>query len=554
MAVGCNALVGIQEGAPATTDSGSGDNDGAGPSGDSGSGIDSNMPTRDSGSGADGTTPGDDSGSDADGAMPVADSGSDVDSTVPVGDSGSDADATIPVGDSGSDVDATIPVGDSGSDADATTPPGDSGSDSGDAGFIPVSCTPSTPVLVDDLANEDAALGTTFNHQMWVVPGQEGDGVYIVNSTQNEFYWFTLYQASFSGQATVATQLGNAPFGNMRLIDVEPTSNGGQSVLVSYMDDAGLGGLELVPLPYTLGANPPSPPTNIAQAFFPAMMSFPNGGTFTTLDNGVAWILDIKNGSAGTQTFYSGATVTPDAGPEAGPEAGQGPELLFTTTSQPNGSVPFVATDSTLYAFVQGLLGDGGGGANSSTLLTYPATFDTPPTWSPVNSTAPLSTVLAAHFSVQSPGNVLVLALNANFSSGSAQVFSALTPPSGLTSLSIGAAPFAAGSNLSTADIPFNAGSQVWEGDHLLVAGAGSQSPNDLTFMWIDPNGFVLTRGVLIPRQNPIQTTAIGANASPPVVEGFGSFFVAWTERVSEGGQHDQLWVAKVLCVAATDQ
>jgi hypothetical protein len=115
----------------------------------------------------------------------------------------------------------------------------------------------------------------------------------------------------------------------------------------------------------------------------------------------------------------------------------------------------------------------------------------------------------------------------------------------------MGAPPFTAGSTLSISDIAFNAGSQVWEGDHLLLAGAGGTDPNDVTFMWIDPMGFAPTHGVLVPRQNPIQTTAIGANASPPVVEGFGSFFLAWTERISEGGQHDQLWVAKVLCTAS---
>jgi hypothetical protein len=465
------------------------------------------------------------------------DSGSSgTDGTMPASDSGSSADGTTPISDSGSDADGTTPISDSGSDADGTTPISDSAADSGAPAFIPVSCTPSNETLVDDLGVDDAGLGSTFNHQMWIVPGQEGDGVYIVTSASNQYNSFTLYQASFSGQATGATQLGGGPFGNVRLIDVEPNSNGGESVLASYQDDAGLGGLQLVPLPTSLGANPPGPPTYITPGFFP-MMAFPNGGAFATQGNSVAWILDIKDQGAGTQTLYSGGTAAPDAGPE----------LLLTTTNQLNGSFPLVATSSTLYAFVQGL-GDGGASANNSSVLSYPTTFDTPPTLSPVSSTAPFSAVIAAHPSVASPGNALVQAVNVDFSAGTAQFYAATTPPSGLTSLSVGAAPFTAGASLSTSDLAFNAGSQVWEGDQLLLAGAGGVDPNDVTFMWLNPTGFATTHGVLIPRDNPIQATAIGANASPPVVEGFGQFFVAWTERISEGGQHDQLWVAKVSC------
>jgi hypothetical protein len=451
-------------------------------------------------------------------------------------DSGSGgSDGSVPPDDSSSGSDGTMPVNDSGSGADGTTP-----GDSGAPGFIPVSCAASNVTLVDDLGAADAALGSTFNHQMWIVPGQQGDGVYIVTAGSNQYNSFTLYQASFQGPGAGATQLGGGTFGNVRLIDVEPNSNGGQSVLASYQDDAGMGGLQLVPLPNSLGANPPGPPTYITPGFFPTMMGFPNGGSFATLGNGVAWIVDIKNQGAGTQTLYSGATTTPDAGPE----------LLLTTSSQLNGSVPIVATNSALYAFVQGL-GDSGASANSSTVLSYPTTFDTPPTSSPISSTAPFSAVIAAHPSVASPGNVLVQAANVDFSAGTAQIYAATTPPSGLTSLSIGSAPFTAGASLSISDISFNAGSQVWEGDQLLIAGAGGTNPNDVMFMWVNPKGFAPTHGVLLSRPNPIQSTAIGANASPPVVEGFGSFFLAWTERISEGSQHDQLWVAKVLCTAS---
>jgi hypothetical protein len=145
--------------------------------------------------------------------------------------------------------------------------------------------------------------------------------------------------------------------------------------------------------------------------------------------------------------------------------------------------------------------------------------------------------------------------VNLDFTTGAAQVYAATTPPSGLTSLSIGAAPFTAGASLSVqSDISFNGGSQVWEGDQLLLAGAGGANQTDLTFLWLDPKGFAATHGVLLSRPNQIQSTAIGANASPPVLEGFGQFLLAWTERINEGGQHDQLWVAKVLCTASGDR
>jgi hypothetical protein len=464
------------------------------------------------------------------------DSGS-GDGTVPPADSGSGGDGTLPVSDSGSGAEGGAPVRDSGSGSDGTLPVSDSGGDSGATGFIPVSCAVSNEILVDDLGADDAGLGSTFNNQMWIVPGQEGDGVYIVTAASNQYNSFTLYQASFQGQGARTTQLAGEPFGNVRVIDVEPNSNGGESVLASYQDDAGLGGLQLVPLPNTIGANPPGPPTYITPGFFPSMMAFPNGGTFATLANGVDWIVDIKNQNAGTQTLYSGGTAAPDAGQE----------LLLTTSDQLNGSGQFVATNSTLYAFVQGL-GDSGASANSSSVLSYPTTFETPPTLSPVSSTSPFSLVIAAHPSVASPGNVLVQAVNVDFSAGTAQVYAATTPPSGLTSLSIGAAPFTAGASLSISDISFNAGSQIWEGDQLLLAGAGDLNPDAVTFMWLDPTGLAATHGVLLSRQNPVESTAIGSNASPPVVEGFGSFFLAWTERLSEGGTHDQLWVAKVLC------
>lgn len=514
MAVGCNALVGIHEGVPATTglDSGSGDSDGAIPPGDSASG--------------------------GDGTLPVSDSGSGTDAAVPVSDSGSDGDGTTPVVDSGSGADGSLPVTDSGSGGDSTMPSSDSGGDSGGTTFIPVSCTVSDETLVDDLGADDAGLGTTFNNQMWVVPGQEGDGVYIVTAASSQYNSFTLYQASFQGQGTRATQLAAEPFGNVRIIDVEPNANGGESVLASYQDDAGMGGLQLVPLPYTIGANPPGPPTYITPGFFPSMMAFPNGGTFATVGSSVDWIVDIKNQGAGTQTLYSGGTGAPDAGQE----------LLLTTSNQLNGAGLLIATNSTLFAFVQGLGGDGGS-ANSSSVLSYPTTFETPPTLSPVSSTSSFSLVIAAHPSVASPGNVLVQAVNVDFSAGTAQVYAATMPPSGLTSLTIGAAPFTAGASLAITDLSFNAGSQIWEGDQLLLAGGGDLNPDDVTFMWLDPMGLAATHGVLMSRPNPIESTAIGANSSPPVVEGFGSFFLAWTERLSEGGQHDQLWVAKVTCM-----
>jgi hypothetical protein len=485
--------------------------------------------------GSDGTVPRADSGGDAEGGMSASDSGGDAEGGTPISDSGSGGDGTVPGADSGSGAEGGTPVSDSGSGGDSTLPVSDSGGD-GATGFIPVSCVVSNETLVDDLGADDAGLGSTFNNQMWIVPGQEGDGVYIVTAASNQYNSFTLYQASFQGQGARATQLAGEPFGNVRIIDVEPNLNGGESVLASYEDDAGLGGLQLVPLPNILGANPSGPPTYITPGFFPSMMAFPNGGTFATLGNSVAWIVDIKNQGAGTQTLYSGSTA-PDAGRE----------LLLTTSDQLNGSVPLIATNSTLYAFVQGI-GDSGASANSSSVVSYPTTFETPPTLSPVSSTSPFSVVLAAHPSVASPGHVLVQAVNVDFSAGTAQVYAATTPPSGLTSLSIGAAPFTAGASLSISDLSFNAGSQIWEGDQLLVAGAGSANPDDVTFMWLDPMGFAATQGALLSRQNPIESTAIGSNASPPVVEGFGSFFLAWTERVSEGGQHDQLWVAKVSC------
>jgi hypothetical protein len=475
-----------------------------------------------------------------DGTMPAGDSGSGGDGTLPAGDSGSGGEGGTPVNDSGAGAEGGTPVTDSGSGSDGTLPVSDSGGDSGSSGFIAVSCVVSDETLVDDLGADDAGLGSTFNNQMWIVPGQEGDGVFIVTAASNQYNSFTLYQASFQGQGARVTQLAGEPFGNVRIIDVEPNSNGGESVLASYQDDAGLGGLQLVPLPNTIGANPPGAPTIITPGFFPSMMAFPNGGTFATLGSGVDWIVDIKNQGAGTQTLYSGGTVAPDAGQE----------LLLTTSSQLSGSFPFVVTNSTLYAFVQGL-GEGGASANSSSVLSYPTTFETPPTLSPIGSTSPFSIVLAAHPSAASPGDVLVQAANVNFSAGTAQIYAATTPPSGLTSLSIGAAPFTAGASLSITDLSFSGGSQIWEGDQLLLAGAGDLNPDDVTFMWLDPRGFAATHGVLLSRQNPIESTAIGSNASPPVVEGFGSFFLAWTERLSEGGAHDQLWAAKVLCAAS---
>ncbi len=483
MGLGCNAIVGIHEGAPAIT------------------GLDSG--------------------------------------SAPSGDSSPGGDVTVPVGDAGAGTDGTMPVGDAGSGADGTTP-GDSGGDAAGPKSIPVSCTLSSATMVDDLGADDAGFGTTFNNQMWIVPGQEGDGVYVVTAANNQYSSFTLYRVSFQGQQTGVTQLGGNPYGNVRLLDVQPNSNGGESVLASYQDDAGLGGLQLVPLPTSLGANPPGPPVYLTPGFFPTMMAFPNGGTFQAIGTGQAWIVDIKDQNAGTQTVYSGGTGGPDAGPE----------LLLTTTQQLNGSFPFVATKANLYAFIQGL-GDGGASSNNSTVLSYPTSLDTPPTFSPVNSTSPFSIVVAAHPSAASPGDVLVQAVNVDFSGGSAQVFSATTPPSGLTALTIGSPPFTAGSSIPISDISFNASSQVWEGDQLLIAGGGGANPNDIMLMWIDPAGFASTHGLLTSRPNPIGATAIGANASPPVVEGFGSFFIAWTERLSGGGTHDQLWAAKVLCTAS---
>ncbi len=525
MAVGCDALVGIREGVPATTglDSGS---DGSVTVIDSSPGADGTMTVIDSSPGTDSTMTGTDSGPGSDGAI-VTDSSPSSDGAI-VTDSSPGADGTMTVADSGPGADSAMQSTDSG---------GDSGGDSGASGFIPVSCAVSSATLVDDLGVDDAGLGTTFNNQMWIVPGQEGDGVYIVTTASNQYNSFTLYQASFQGRTTMATQLASSPMGDVRIIDVEPNLQGGQSVLASYQDDAGLVGLQLVPLPTVLGANPPGLPTYITPGFFPAMMAFPNGGTFAPVANGVDWIVDIKNQNAGTQTLYSGGTAAPDAGQE----------LLLATNSQLNGAVPFIATGSTLYAFVQGL-GDGGGSSNSSSVLSYPSTFDMPPTVSPVGSTSAFSVVIAAHPSVTSPGNVLVQAVNVDFSAGSAQVYAATTPPARLPALSIGAAPFTMGTTLPISDISFNAGSQVWEGDQLLLAGAGGANPDALMFMWLDPGGFAATHGVLLTRQNPIESTAIGSNSSPPVVEGFGSFFIAWTERLSAGGTHDQLWAAKVLC------
>jgi hypothetical protein len=456
-------------------------------------------------------------------------------------DSGSGAsDGTAPPGDSSTGGDGTMAGGDAGSGGDSSTMAGDSGGDSGPTGAIPVSCAVSSKVMVDDLGAGDGGLGFTFNNQMWIVPSGDGDGVFIVTTGRNQYNSFTLYQASFSGGGFGPTQLGGGnPFGNVRLIDVEPNGTGGESALASYQDDAGMGGLQLVPLPARQGASPPGPPVYITPGFFPSMMVFPNGGAFAPNGNGLDWIVNIKDQNAGTETFYSGGTAT-DAGPQ----------LLFTTNSNVNGSDPFVAMGNTLYAFVQGL-GDSGAGANSSSVLSYPTTFDTPPTSAPVASTAPFSAVIAARPSVASPGDVLVQAANVDFTGGTAQIYAATTPPSGLMSLSIGAPPFTTGATLPITDISFNAGSQVWEGDQLLLAGAGGGNPNDLMFMWIDPKGFASTHGVLLSRPNPIESTAIGANPSPPVVEGFGQFFLAWTERVTDGGQYDQLWVAKVLCTVA---
>ena len=385
---------------------------------------------------------------------------------------------------------------------------------------MPVGCTvdPNTTTLLEDLSTntEAGSNGMQFQHLLFIVTANIGDGVYVLAQKNSEDSDFTMYQVSFGQRSANSMTLGSAQYGGVRLLDVRQTPKG-PAALTSYttQQNSPQQALEIVSLPATWGGA-----AGTITPVSPVILngSYPNGATFVSpVADVYYWIL------AAQQSGVQGQILTGSSNMDV-------LTLLQSPTGNYNANVPFLDMNRNLYAVAQGLSDAGG-----STVLAYPDSLDDAGVQAPVAATSPFSAVLTAHVSAIDPMKVALAGISLDQTTGNGQVWAGRVNPASMTSLTLGPPQFAAGSVLAINELPFDNGGTALYGDHLFSVGTAQGGSNSLLLVWIGPEGRAIAHravmGPLITRSNVIRTSAIGVNQAIGEVD--AGLFVAWIEEKS---------------------
>jgi hypothetical protein len=150
---------------------------------------------------------------------------------------------------------------------------------------------------------------------------------------------------------------------------------------------------------------------------------------------------------------------------------------------------------------------------------------------------------------------VLILAIASDVGLVQAHVWSALAQPSQLASLTVGAAPFVAGSTLNLAEVPVDNTGIGSMGDQTAIVGPRADGTG-LNLLWLGPDGRAVshagTSNPLVSGSNQVSIAAVQFGNA--VVGAGATLFVAWIEDVPPpgGGQpYQQIKGAKVSCAPA---
>jgi hypothetical protein len=465
-----------------------------------------------------------------DGQLVTIDSGAGVDGMAQDGSIDSSGGMDGPTGDGGG-MDSTT--------ASDSTAPVDA-SDGGPPPPIRCSVNPGSKTLVADLSSFlDAGSGccsnpAQFGQALWALPlTNDNNGVEIIAQNAADQSDFSVYQVNIGQTSFTPVPAGSSSMGGVRLLDVEPSASG-PFALTTVSTGSNTQALQVVSLPSTNGASPGSP-TAITGTVL--NNQYPNSAALLPLGgNAFDWLM-AYNGNGMSQLT-------------SGNSAGLSVTLVPSTTqSIHSGTQPF-DLGGNLYTFVMGL-GDAGNGG-STTVFSYPDDFSSSGTESPLVSSASLSAIIEAHLSATDSTKAALLGAAIDSSgAGSAQLWSAKLPASSLTSLTLGAPQFTAGSSLSLAELPFNQGSTVPYGDQTFIVGTGQGDATTLLLIWVDANGVALAHpavmGPLLSTGNVVRfaTIAVGQAFSELQV----GLFLAWVEENGSGSsEYDQLWAAQVTC------
>ena len=447
--------------------------------------------------------------------------------------------------------DVTVNDADGGGAGDAA---GDktNGSDGGldamaeaEAGPALASChiVPNSTVLLDDLSTHDGA-DLTFAHALGITAlSNVGGEAIVVAQTQNENTDFHGYRASYGnpGMPQPALLNGVATKGNIQILQTISDPGGNGNVVLTAYETAFFQqpsfGLQLVPLPNTNN-------DQFSQGGYELVdlsLTYVNEGfALPTSPTGAYWLASTQGEAISNYTISLGAGFSNDAGAAE--------QTLALVHTQPNWSVsiaPF-QIGSSLYV-VANQFSDAGAG-----VFTVPADLSSTGTQGTINATG-TSIVLAAHASVGSPGNALVLAGSIT-NQGMLQTYAATVAPGMLGSLTIGQAPLNMGQLVDPSQIPFDNGGSVWADDELFAVGNPGDKSGGGTLVWIGPDGHIVSStatspGKLIQTSNAVKMCAVAVQDH--FGEGRADLVVAWIEQVTPDGgaqPYDQLYSAQVIC------
>ena len=235
-----------------------------------------------------------------DGVLVTIDSGTLTDGTAADGSADTGGGMDGPVGDAGG-MDSTTA-------SDSTSPPVDA-SDGSTPPPIRCSINPGSKTLVADLsAFADGGASccgnpAQFGQALWAFPmSNDNNGVEIFAQNAADQTDFSMYQLNFGQGTPLPTPVGSSTMGGVRLLDVEPTPAGPPVALTTVSTTFDTQALQVVPLPAGNGGTAGTPTTITGSVL---TNQYPNSASLLPLgSNAYDWIL-AENGS-GTSDLISG--------------------------------------------------------------------------------------------------------------------------------------------------------------------------------------------------------------------------------------------------------
>jgi hypothetical protein len=535
--LGCNALVGIDEGELATSqDSGHAQIDGAGSDGKGPEGASADGPTTD----AAGET-----GSDATIADSASSDGSDSgapDSTV--SDTGSvDTGTTDASGDTGSD--GTVSDGGTETSTGAEAGP-DATVDSGPT-FTTFSCgvDNGTLTLVDDLSTLPNGASLSFQRGIWIAPTSQGSTIYVLTQRSDENADFRAYAVGLTtGVVNLYTYSGLNPTGsNLRLLDVTTTqvsTTYTTLVLTSYGNGA-LAGLQVAQLPEQFGGPLTTAyPVGSLGAIDPGTVG---AGRMAPMTSGAtAWLASTDESTSYSLVMGAGTQAAGQIGSQT---LGSSPTNNFNFSAQ----ATLFDIGGDLYT-VQSLPG-----TSQDTVYAVPDSLGDAGVQTPVAVPDAGGALFEAKISATDPTKVLLLGVTLSTSGTGAQLYVAKVPPSQLESIDIGPPQFTPASTVSLGEFPTDNSGRAWSNDDFVTVGSPGTGGSGMAMALVDGNGNLLNGALIENDGNQIQIGAVQFINTFNEVIG-GSLYIAWIEYASVDGsaiKYSRIYAARVTCVPSPD-